>query len=73
MNRNNKQSNNNRFPGESERFPTNHRPRRDYDQIWRSCNICGTEFIQDSEFDRFCEVCRNYDELYQYADWAAFF
>ena len=38
--------------------------------IYRSCNICHDDFVQQTRFDRFCESYRSDNELYRHADWA---
>ncbi len=33
------------------------------------CNICSCSYVQNSRFDRFCESCRNSNELFKYEEW----
>ncbi len=40
-----------------------------YERLARKCNICGTRFNAHSRFERYCEACREDNELYRYADW----
>jgi hypothetical protein len=36
------------------------------------CNICGADFVHKSRFDRFCDDCRDDDELYHSVEWATY-
>ena len=38
----------------------------------RNCNMCGNEFTQSTRFDRFCQACRDNNEVLHYADWAIY-
>jgi hypothetical protein len=42
-----------------------------YRYKYRACNICGAVFRERSRFDRYCEYCRNDDEMYRFADLGA--
>jgi len=51
------------------------RPRRGYELLTASsktCNICGVAFAQHSRFDRFCDSCRDDNDLYRYSGWATY-
>jgi len=36
---------------------------------WIRCNLCTDLFRAYSVFQRFCEICKNNDERYRYAEW----
>ncbi|HAR41795.1 MAG TPA: hypothetical protein DCS07_04075 [Bdellovibrionales bacterium] len=35
----------------------------------RRCNLCAEEFPVRSVFDRYCQKCREQNELFKFSDW----
>ena len=35
----------------------------------RPCNLCNSDFIMRSPFDRFCGTCKSEKDLFKFAEW----
>jgi hypothetical protein len=35
----------------------------------RRCNLCADEFAQRSAFERYCDACRDGNELLRFSEW----
>jgi len=35
----------------------------------RCCNLCKRKFTPTSRFERYCDSCRDENEIFHYSDW----
>lgn len=35
----------------------------------RCCNLCNTQFITRTVFDRYCQTCKEQNELFKFSEW----